>query len=406
MPKKHLNDQFIRNLAASGKRAEYYDQHLVDPETNTVKRTGVKGLALRITKAGSKSFVYRYWYNGQSKRYKIGSYPNIGLSDARDEARVLSVKVNRGIDPLAEKQKRELVKDSLTFKELTDEFKIKHLPTLRDNTRYEYNRIIDNELIPTLGNCNVEEISKSQIIILLDKKAYKDDSPTMANRMRARLSRIFTFGMERAMIESNPVQNTTTYKGGNNKRDRRYTEKEIIELWGFFEQWGEPTESVLKMLLICGQRKTETMKMRWDNINDKIWTIPAELAKNKQAHDVPLPPMAIDIIEKRKAVSGKSDWVFESPQKPGEPIQWIQRVSRAIQANSTVDDFRPHDLRRTATSYMAKLGVDRTVLGKILNHKGLSRDGHVTSIYDRHDYMDEKREALKKWSSLLQRIIK
>jgi len=387
-----FDHQTISGLAAPDKRTEIFDGH-------------TKGLGLRITPTGTKTFFYRYRFNGRIRRFTIGRFPGISLSEARKRVLKLKVKVNDGIDPQAEKQKKRQKTEPQTFKELTKEFEEKHLPTLRESTRTEYKRIIDTELIPKLGKYPINEISKNQIISLLDDKAYKDEAPTMANRIRARLSRIYTFGMERGLTDSNPVQTTATYKNGNTKRSRFYDKEEIKELWSFFERFEEPTQSVLKMLLICGQRKTETMKMKWENIREKTWTIPAELAKNKQPHDVPLPDMALKIIEKMKPLSSDSDYVFKSPQKENQSIEWLTRARKHIQRYSDVPDFRPHDLRRTVASHMAELGVNRTVLGKILNHKGLAGDDQVTAIYDRHSYMEERREALDRWNSRLNSII-
>src|SRR5699024_9051211 len=140
-----------------------------------------------------------------------------------------------------------------------------------------------------------------------------------------------------------PVQATSRYKKGHTKRDRFYSEKEIQILWNFFEQCEEPTQSVIKMLLVTCQRKTENMHMQWEDIRGDVWTIPAELAKNKKPNDVPLSDMAIEIIEGMRPVTGKSDYVFESPQKKNEPLAWLTRARVFIQNNSEVSDFRPHD---------------------------------------------------------------
>lgn len=385
-----LTHTYINNIDPPDKRIEIYDE-LID------------NLAVRVTPTGYKTFIYRYGSKG--KRYTIGKFPNVGLAEARDIAKDLAADIAKGKDPQEEKKAKRKKKDLPTFGELVEEFKKLHLPTLRESTRKEYERIIDNELLPDLKTIPAKEIQKDRIRELLDKKALKEESPTMANRIRARLSRIYTFGIGRGWVESNPVQGIPTYKNGNTKRDRFYSKKEIKELWKFFEMQNEPTQSVLKMLLITGQRKTETMRMKWSDLNDGIWTIPADLAKNKEPHEVPLTEMALEIIDKMHEKNGDSDYVFKSPQKENEPISWLTRARVFIQDNSKVPDFRPHDLRRTVATYMAKLKVDRTVLGKILNHKGLAGDTQVTAIYDRHSYTDEKREALVRWAEKLKDII-
>lgn len=392
MPKKKLTHQFIKALNPPEKPIAYYD-------------TNESGLTLRLSRAGTKNFCYRYQFNGKFRRYTIGTFPAKSLSYARGKVQTLKGKVNDGIDPQAEKEKRKHKPDPQTFKELAEEFKSKYLPTLRESTQTEYRRIIDRELIPAFGDTAIGNITKNQIMSLLDDKAYNQSSPTMANRIRARLSKIYNFAIQRSLAESNPVSATATYKKGNTKRDRYYSESEIQELWSCFEDWPEPTQSVLKMLLVCGQRKTETMKMKWSDIRDHVWTIPAEIAKNGQPHDVPLSDMALQIIEEIRPLTGETDFVFCSPKEDNAPMKWLSRARVTIQKHSDVPDFRPHDLRRTFATYSAKLGIDRTVLGKVLNHKGLAGDSQVTAIYDRHSYMKEKRQAMNRWSHHLQKII-
>ncbi|MFH5885434.1 tyrosine-type recombinase/integrase [Halalkalibaculum sp. DA3122] len=373
----NFNYQALKSLESPDKRIEVFDER-------------ENGLGLRVTPGGTKTFFYRYRVNNKIRRYTIGQFDSVGVKDARNVVSRLRVMVLDGLDPQAERQKKKNINGLKTFSDLVEEFKEKYLPTLRENTQIEYNRIIDKELLPVFGKLPAVKITKHEIVEILDKKAYKDGSPTMANRIRSRLSRIFTFGMERGHVEVNPIQNVSTYKQGESKRHRYYSEEEIRKLWGFFEDWGEPTQSVLQMLLICGQRKTETMKMRWADIQGEVWTIPASLAKNKHPHDVPLSPMALEIIDRMKKINGKSEYVFASPQNKKAPLDSMSRVRQAIQNNTEVSDFRPHDLRRTVATYMAKLGIERTVLGKILNHKGLAGDGQVTAIYDRHSYMGGK----------------
>lgn len=425
MPKRHLTNSFIRNPKMpngdpipENKRVEFYDQHKI--ENNKLKASGVKGLFIRLTAAGSIYFYYRYYMHGKRKSFKIGSYPDIGLSDARHAtkkengfsgAKELAQMVNNGTDPQAEKNKRKQVTEPKTFKELSTSFIEKYLPTLRPSTQTEYKRIIDVELLPKLAKYPIKDISINQIINLLDAKAYGSNAPVMANRIRARLSTMFTFAIDRRLIDYNPVQAVKKYKKANDgskvekKRNRWYRPDELRSLWQWFEQFNEPTRSVYMMLLVCGQRKTETMKMKWDDIENGVWVIPAELAKNKEEHLVPLSDMALSIIEGMKPITGDTDYVFCSPKKENEPISWLTRANRTIKNHSDVSDFRPHDLRRTVATYMAKLSVDRTVLGKILNHKGLAGDSQVTAIYDRHGYMDEKRQAMNRWSYKLNQII-
>lgn len=184
----NLKDTFIKNLKAPENRTEYYDEI-------------VTGMTLRVTPTGHKSFALRYWYAGQSKQITIGKYGDVSLGDAREKARNLKQLVSGGIDPAAEKAERKKVVHVETFKELADQFKEIHLSRLREKTRQEHNRIINNELEPAFGKLPAKELSRSQILSLLDKKAVTDGKPTMANRIRARLHSIYEFGIHRGSLK-------------------------------------------------------------------------------------------------------------------------------------------------------------------------------------------------------------
>lgn len=394
MASQNLNDPFIKNYQAPTKRVEVYDDL-------------VNGLALRVTTTGHKSFVFRYRFNKKVKRFTIGSYPNVSLSKARSEAKQLSYKVMNGIDPLIERQaiKKE-PEDLITFSILCDRFTRRHLPTLRKTTAKEYLRVIDVELKPLFGDRPANEIQRKEIIDLLDEIAFDRGSVTSSNRVRATISSIFSFGIDKAIVEANPVLSIKRKKG-ENKRDRVYSPEELKVLWNAFENQAEPIQSIYKMLLLCGQRSGETRRLKWNDIDSekKIWTIPKEQTKAKRTHIVPLSETAFEVLENIRPLTGKSEFVFQSPKLENQPVEWLQKATDRIKKESGVEDFRVHDLRRSMASYMAQLGIDRTVLGKTLNHKGLAGDDQVTAIYDRYDYMNEKRIALENWGIHLKGII-
>lgn len=133
-----------------------------------------------------------------------------------------------------------------------------------------------------------------------------------------------------------------------------------------------------------------------------VWTIPQEQTKADRQHIVPLPPLASEII---RGLSNDGPYVFESPQYEGRPVKWLNEAFKRVSSQASVPDVWIHDLRRTCATFMAELGVDRTILGKVLNHKGLSGDSQVTARYDRHSYIEEKRQALNRWNSYLNNIL-
>jgi len=389
MPKTRLTHNFITNIRPPnkpGKRVEHYD-------------TVVEGLLLRITSTGHKSFCLRYGEEG--KRFTIGKADDISLAQARDFAKDLKYKVRHGEDPQADKIKKRRSPKAKTVNDLSNVYKARHLPNLKESTRKDYERRIDNFILPTLGKLEVNEVERYHVIELLEDIAEGDSpAPIQSNRVRAILSSMYNFGLNRGIANTNPVQSIKPL-GKENKRKRVYERSEIKNLWKTFDSLNEPFKSLFKMLLICGQRAGETRIMRWDQIEDGIWTIPPENTKAKRVQMLPLPPLALEVLEERKKSPQQSDYVFAGSMNPKEPIGWLQKVAGEVRKTSEVKDFRLHDLRRTVATYMAELGVDRTTLGKVLNHKGLAGDSQVTAIYDRHDYLEEKREALEKWNNKL-----
>jgi len=417
MPTLHLTDQYIRNLNHPDKRTEYYDESLI--ENNKIKQAGVKGLALRITPTGNKSFVYRYWYDGKAKRYTIGSYPTVSLKKARDKAENLHEQVSNGIDPLMQKKIKKQEKPP-TFKEAIESYKKHHLPTLKESTRTDYKYRIKhlikgegkNDTKPRGfdGSRYIKNLKRYEIIDFLNSIA--KTSPTQAKRLQAILSGIFKHAKDREWVDTNIASEITLKTKPKRKKDKRkwqntdLNDKQIKTLWGVFDEHAEPVGSLFKMLMLLGQRSGETRLMKWDDLDFKkqLWTIPASDTKNGKEHYVPLTAMALDILDALKPwTSGK--YVFESPVNEGEPLGSPQKSAQRIRDSYDVKDFNIHSLRTTVATRLAGLGTPPQVLSKILNHKKPGEGSLITAIYNKYDYEDEKRTALNRWNAELNRIL-
>lgn len=415
MPGKKLTHRFVKGLEPPKKPIEYYDEN-------------ESGLILRLSKAGSKTFAYRYRFSGEARRFTIGMFPEISLSDARAKIRELKVKINDGYDPQAEKKNRKYKPKELTFKELADIFSKQHLPKLAANTQKEYKRIINRELLEKhkWGDIYVSEMTDQHVREVLNHKAFKEESFTMANRIRSTISKIFEFGLKNVglKLQSNPVLNTPIFEQGENVRDRIYNEDEIKELWNYWETVPEPIQTYYKVLLLTGQRRTETMQMKWSDIerdmpckrieiNEEgrpvpkafladIWTIPKENNKSSRTHEIPLSDMVMGLLENLKSITGDSEYVFQSPRKDGKPLHSVKKRSEKIKEDTSVSDFRLHDLRRTVATKLEESLVDQIVIEKILNHQA---EGVTGKHYQWYNYTDKKKEALNRWAWRVKSII-
>ena len=170
---------------------------------------------------------------------------------------------------------------------------------------------------------------------------------------------------------------------------------------------GKPFGPITLLLILTAQRRNEVVSMRWSEIDqdNKVWIIPADRAKNGVENRVPLSEAALEIIKSQSKID-KSDFVFPSSRSPEEnPASGLSKAKRNLDDASGVTNWRYHDLRRTAASGMARLGIAPHVVEKILNHVSGSFGG-VAGIYNRFGYEDEKRHALDAWAAALDRIIR
>ncbi|WP_138431307.1 tyrosine-type recombinase/integrase [Fodinibius saliphilus] len=382
MPKRKLTEEFINDLESPSEQVEFYD-------------TLVKGLILRLSKSGTKSFSYRSFDGEKHQRHTIGKYPACTLAEARHQ-------VNRHkVTELDAEQ--EMSQDVPDFEEIAEQFIQNHLPTLSNSTSREYKRIINRELMPVFAKFNVRNMTKEQIDKLLDHKANREGSLTMANRMRAVLSSIFSFGIDEEVIFYNPVNATKTYDVVHKRPNRHYNELEIRELWKSFGKQKQPMGELLKVLLVQGQQKNETIQMRWQDIQNNMWVIPGEISRTGEPHEVPLGNITQQIIQSLKPYSGNSTYIFASTRKKNAPLTTTKNAAQRIRKTTTVEDFKVRHLRQTVSVYMARLGVDEKVLLKLFNYT----EGHnvLSSLYGKNDYAEGKKKAITKWESCLLDIL-
>jgi integrase len=222
---------------------------------------------------------------------------------------------------------------------------------------------------------------------------------------------MFNFASSRDIVDATPVAMVKA-PAKENQRDRVLSAEEIRALWKGLDTapMSEGIKLVLKLQLATAQRKGEIVGAALDEFDfeDNVWTILAERSKNGQAHRVPLSPLVLELIKEAREQANESPalfpspWLFPSPTVDG-PIA-AHSVNRAVYRSLPdmgLKDVTPHDLRRTAASFMTSMGVNRLTVAKILNHV----ETGVTAVYDRHGYDAEKRHALETWASRLEEIV-
>ena len=376
------------------KRVEYFD-------------SVVPGLGLRVTPTGYRSFFYRYRFNGKIKRYTIGKFepPALTVAKARGEAKELRVRVNKGEDPQGEKQKSKYTEKPKTIMELASLFKEQYInKELKASTQTTYKSRL-GKIERKFGKYSVDELTRAEIKRFL--KGIAEKHPYSANRVQAIFSKMYSFAVKEEYTQNHPLKKLEKF-GEEKRRDVNYSSKEIRALWDAFTEEREPMQSVIKMLLICGQRLGETSRMKWADIDreNALWIIPKEETKGKKTHVVPLSDMAIEILENLHPLTGNSDFVFRSPNKENSPLSHFGGVAKRIRDRTKFTGFKLHDLRHMVITGMISIGVDFVHVGKTVAHKGLGKEYVVTNRYSHYEYVEEKRKALQRWSNHLQQVIR
>jgi integrase len=281
----------------------------------------------------------------------------------------------------------------------------------------------------------IAEITKRDVIRMLDEIATQPDARKgqksdrklthRPNRVFELVRAIFRWGIGRDLLTVDPTFGLPPPIRKERPRERDLSADEIHQLWAALDRtpvgrtprrskrelpMSRPTALAIKLALVTGQRIGEVARIALSELSlddtAPLWTIPSERTKNGQSNRVPLSALALKLISEAKELAGESQWLFPSPNGEGPmdahaPTRALARARNAIGIN----DFRIHDLRRTAATQMAKLEVSPHTISMILNHVSARRGTITSKVYVQYSYDREKGDALGAWSARLESII-
>jgi integrase len=356
----------------------------------------IPGFGVRVGVGGRKTFCALTRIRGKVKRVRLGHYPALSLKDARLKAAQVLKDAQEGVDPTAraviEAQAAEAA-DAGTFAALAERYMREYAATFR--THHEVRRKIETELLPNWGARQVASITRDDVKTLAYAKA--EDGAIASNRLLALITTIFNFAVDEGYVSASPAARIKKI-GKETDRDRVLTESEIRIVWDACDRLGYPFGKLFQMSLVTGQRRGECASMRWRDIDERGWLIPAEHFKTDHSHHVQLSALAREILA---SITPAGQFVFHG--RVDARLQGWSKAKADLDAlcETPVEDFVIHDLRRTAATHMRGLGIDRLVVSKILGHS----EGGITRIYDRHSADLEKLAAVERWATKLRSII-
>jgi integrase len=377
------------------------------------------GLLLRITAKGSRSWSFRFRdpHSGELRRYTIGNYPDIGLGAARTKADSLRKQVADG-NPIEKKQQERQSASSRTLGALAERYLAEHAARhKRASSAAADARNLRLHVLPEWKGRDIRKITRPDAVELIEG-LISDGKPVLANRTGALLSKMFNFAIDAGLTDKNPAARLGNRGVGAAGR-RVLTDDEIRLFWfGIVEPpVSHRVGLALRLALLTATRAGEVAGMHVRELvdlekrNQAAWIIPGERVKNGRTHFIPLSPLAVEAVKSAIALnSDKGGYVFPSRLDREAPIALATAMRRYGEskligpgaASWRAEPPSPHDLRRTARTRLAALGVSREDCDAIMNHARRDVGGQHYDLYER---AKEKRSALNEWDKALFRAL-
>jgi site-specific recombinase XerD len=353
------------------------------------------GFGLRINPGGTATWFVVLRINGDVARFKLGRYENLLYSDARRRARKLKGKADEGIDPRKEKYRRQ---EMMRVPELHNLY-ISYYKKKRRAWR-QVDSVLRRDVVPRFRHHAIDEVTKGEIIQLLDKLDKR--APGAARKALEAVRQMFNFAIKRGLIAVNPAA-LLEAPSPKNERKRYLFMEEITRLIENLVEEPYPVAASMLMILLTLSRENEILALRRSTIAQKQGYLTVEETKNYSDHNIPVGRLKLvsRLIDKQIALypAGNDEFLFPSEVKAGVHLSGshLLRRFKEVLLRAGVNKAWLHDLRRSAATHLARLGVRKEVITKLLNQGG----SDVTDIYVRWDYWPERVEALIRWEAEL-----
>lgn len=370
------------------------------------------GLYLEVMPSGSKYWRLKYRLHNKEKRYAIGVYPQISLKEARDERTKAKQLIANNIDPTQDKQlKKTLAQQAAdnTFEAIALEWMQTQQPRWSAGYTLKIKQALENNIFPFIGKRPISEITPPELLLCL-RKMESRGTFDIAQRAKQTCGRVFRYGIQTGRCEWDIAQNLTgALKTHKKEHFRSMDIKELPKFISALERnearLYERTRRAVWLSLYTFCRPAEIRQARWQDIDieNKLWTIPAQFMKLRRDHIVPLSDQAIKILEAQRAETAlfASDWVFPSQIKSRNPMS-DGTVNKAIKSLGFGQTMVAHGFRALARTTIAEqLRYPAEAIEKQLAHK---TNNPLGEAYDRTQFLDQRVEMMQAWADYLEGV--
>jgi integrase len=355
---------------------------------------GCPGFGVKVTPKGRKVFIVLYRTGGAGSRlrkFTIGPYGRVTLHQARLAAQKVFAARLEGRDLAAEKReaKRRVVADRV--EDLLEAYIAQRVS--QNRSAEEIARLLRREVGKPWGNKSIHDVTKRDVVDVISAIEQRG-APVAANKALKSIKTFLRWCVGRAVLDRSPAEGVPS-PTKEIARDRVLNDDELAKIILAARAIGGPYGGIVELLALTGQRREEVAQLTWAELDflKRVWTIPKSRTKNAKSHVLQLSNQSIAVLSR---IERQGPFVFSAVGT--RPFQEFSGAKRVLDRLSEVTDWRLHDLRRTCVSGMARLGVAPHVADKILNHQSGTISG-VAAVYQRHEFLSERKVALEVWGA-------
>ncbi len=380
--------------------------------------TGARGLGLRISYGGRKSFFAMYSNAaGTRQRVSLGELGRLedgklSLAEARKRAKAEMGEVAKNQDPAADAR---AARSAPTVRTLATDFIAMQRKQGRKSAAQQ-ERMLARDVLPAIGDMKARDVRRGDIKALLSAITDRP-APVLANRVHEIIRAMFNFGIEEEDygLENNPADRLGKHRNPEQGRDRWLSLDEIKDYWTALD--GEsPAAAALRLCLLTGQRQANVLGMRLDQLalDDRLWIIPDSTTKTARTYKVPLSAVAVDIIQDRIAELEEAELRRGGHGHPSpEPVTWLfpgnsgkgpaglaftGRLHRSACKRAKIANYTPHDHRHTFATHMEQMGISRLIWDPIMGHS----QGSMADLYSGHDFAEQRLDCMERWADRIE----
>ena len=361
----------------------------LSPDKGRITLTDGRGLQLRITSRGKRTWSLQYRFNGRMLKTTIGEWPAVSVSDARKLADAERLKLAQGVDPQTEKKNAK--HKGLSFQSAWEMFDALYISEKKPKTAKEYRRSAQADILPRFKHLALKDVTKADIVALID--SIHKRAPVMANRTLALISKFYSWCLGKDYVERNLALGIPKVR--EQSRDRVLTLEELRTIYSAAKKLSAGNQLFVQLLLLTGQREAVIARLEANEIHENSLVVSRERNKSGERVNVPLSALAKQLIDELGNHEGP---YVVSTTDGAKPVSGFSKLKQKLdELTGIAEHWTFHDIRGGIATYLEENGLDRAYTARILNHK----DNSVTGIYARPEHRQHIARVLEQWSQVL-----